>query len=52
MAEIKRANEILAAEGLKISAVQNHFITGNIYFRKEPGVEVDNIDNTGCNRRF
>lgn len=25
LAEIKRANEILAAEGLKISAVQNHF---------------------------
>lgn len=25
LAEIKRANEILAAEGLKVSAVQNHF---------------------------
>ena len=25
LAEIKRANEILAAEGLKISAVQNHY---------------------------
>ena len=25
LAEIKRAGEILAAEGLKISAVQNHF---------------------------
>lgn len=25
LAEIKRANEILAAEGLKISAIQNHF---------------------------
>ena len=25
LAEIKRANEILSAEGLKISAVQNHY---------------------------
>ena len=25
LAEIKRANEILAAEGLKVSAVQNHY---------------------------
>ena len=25
LVEIKRANEILAAEGLKISAVQNHY---------------------------